>query len=268
MKKGIVRKLILTSVGATAAITFVAATTAITLAAYDDGDGNNKDDSNSSSVSGSNNDAEDQPAEDENGMPNQAVSDDDNVNEVTATVSTFYTELFTTPIEGGNEGLIKAQEEMTLAVDGDTSVFEAANPADSIAALSDDKQNGLEEVTAKYSDGVRQAVNYDELSLPEKSTINMISLVFRGAVSGTDVDTSGMKVTVNTDNIEVDGDTANVPAANVVFSMANEEGEVTSDSNIATLDTPLVKTKDGWKVDGKEFINRLMTLETAPVTSE
>ena len=44
---------------------------------------------------------------------------------------------------------------MTLAVDGDTSVFEAANPADFIAALSDDKQNGLEEVTAKYSDGVR-----------------------------------------------------------------------------------------------------------------
>lgn len=263
MKKGIVRKLILTSVAATTAITLAACSSS-----NDDGDGNNKDDSNSSSVSGSNNDAEDQPAEDENGMPNQDVSDDDNVNEVTATVSTFYTELFTTPIEGGNEGLIKAQEEMTLAVDGDTSVFEAANPADSIAALSDDKQNGLEEVTAKYSDGVRQAVNYDELSLPEKSTINMISLVFRGAVSGTDVDTSGMKVTVNTDNIEVDGDTANVPAANVVFSMANEEGEVTSDSNIATLDTPLVKTKDGWKVDGKEFINRLMTLETAPVTSE
>ena len=41
-----------------------------------------------------------------------------------------------------------------------------------------------------------QAVNYDELSLPEKFTINMISLVFRGAVPGTDVDTSGMKVTV------------------------------------------------------------------------
>ena len=47
-------------------------------------------------------------------MPNQDVQYDDNVNEVTATVSTFYTELFTTPIKGGKMKVLLKRKKIRL----------------------------------------------------------------------------------------------------------------------------------------------------------
>lgn len=259
MKKGIARKL---------ALAGIAATTAITLAACssdaDNGDGGESEDGKTSStVNGGGKDAEDQPAEDENGLPNQVVVKDDKVNDITSVTNEFYMELLTKPVEGGNEAIIQAQDDMTLAVDGDTSVFEAANPVDSIATLSDDKQNSLVEVTSKYSDGVRDATNYNDLTKPEQATINMVSLVFRGNATMSGFETEGLKITIDPEAIEVDKDTATVKSSGVTFSQAGEDGEVVSESDIITIDTPLVKTKDGWKVDGAEFINRLMSQTAA-----
>lgn len=76
-------------------------------------------------------------------------------------------------------------------------------------------------------------------------------------------ETEGLKITIDPEAVEVDKDTATVKSSGVTFSQAGADDEVVSESDIITIDTPLVKTKDGWKVDGAEFINRLMSQTAA-----
>lgn len=271
MKKNVMKRLTLGVVAGAAAIGLAA------CSATDGSDNTNDDTTQGSSVSGEDANTEDSASEDDpTKVPEQEQSGDSDVDQATAAVGTFYTQLFTVPVEGGLEAVAAAQEEMTLAVDGNTDVFAAQNPVESINQLPEDQQLSLIEVTQKYSGGLREATNYDDLSNAEKATLNMVTLIFRGGLSTNDtegLDTSKISITVDPETVEIDGDTGTIPSAGILMSMPDQDGLVTSDNGVVTIDTPLVKSGGEWKVDGAEFINRLMSpaageAETQPAPAE
>lgn len=120
--------------------------------------------------------------------------------------------------------------------------------------ISDEELAQMVVTTERYSNGVRDYVNYDELTDKEKLEFNLVVSGYKAAIS---LFGEGVVVTttVDKDRIIEDGDTATAIANMTSTGL----GEVSGGQDSSVLEVRTVNTSHGWKVDSSWFLNYATT---------
>lgn len=179
---------------------------------------------------------------------------------VNTVVSTFYTNLFVKKIgDNSPETLQKAQEGITKALGEEhAKVLDSGNPREDLAKLPNNVQERVLRETEQYSKDLVDVTTYNKLNTAEKITFNIVVLMFRGSIAG-QLDGKELTISVNKDEVFVDGDNANVSGKGIVFTAKEKSSEPKKENNIVQMNTPL--TKDGkWKIDAGKFMDNLFAM--------